>query len=145
MISWIPWGKSSHCWSPNKLSWHLLLQYISRPYFIHIFSKVECPLGVMHESESVSLLVVSDSATPWTVTCQAPLSTEFSRQNTGAGCYSLLQGIFPTQGSNLGLLHCRQILYHLSHQGSSITVHFKAPFHSFLQQIFLEHPTRCDA
>ena len=28
------------------------------------------------------------------------------------------RGIFPTQGSNLGLLHCRQILYHLSHQGS---------------------------
>ena len=34
------------------------------------------------------------------------------------GCHCLLQGIFLTQGSNLGLLHCRQILYHLSHQGS---------------------------
>ena len=34
------------------------------------------------------------------------------------GCHALLQGIFPTQGSNPGLLHCRQILYHLSHQGS---------------------------
>ena len=33
------------------------------------------------------------------------------------GCHFLLQGIFPTQGSNLGLLPCRQILYHLSHQG----------------------------
>ena len=32
--------------------------------------------------------------------------------------YSLLQGIFSTQGSNPNLLHCRQILYHLSHQGS---------------------------
>ena len=32
-------------------------------------------------------------------------------QNTGVGCYSLLQEIFPTQESNLGLLHCRQILY----------------------------------
>ena len=30
--------------------------------------------------------------------------------------HSLLQGIFSTQGSNLGILHCRQILYHLSHQ-----------------------------
>ena len=37
--------------------------------------------------------------------------------NTGVGCHSLLQGIFPTQGPNLGLLHCRQI-YHLSNQGS---------------------------
>ena len=39
-------------------------------------------------------------------------------RNTGVGCQSLLQGIFPTQGLNLGLLHCRQILYHQSHQGS---------------------------
>ena len=39
-------------------------------------------------------------------------------KNTGADSHTLLQGIFPTQGSNLGLLHCRQILYHLSHQGS---------------------------
>ena len=37
---------------------------------------------------------------------------------TGVGCHFLLQGIFPTQGSNLGLLHCRQILYCLSYQGS---------------------------
>ena len=34
------------------------------------------------------------------------------------GSLSLLQGIFPTQGLNPDLLHCRQILYHLSHQGS---------------------------
>ena len=37
-------------------------------------------------------------------------------QNTGVGSLSLLQGIFPTQGSNPGLLHCSQILYHLSHR-----------------------------
>ena len=44
---------------------------------------------------------------------------EFSLgKNTGVGCHALLQGIFPTQGSNPGLLHCRQILHHLSHQGS---------------------------
>ena len=39
-------------------------------------------------------------------------------QNTAVGSYSLLQGIYPNQGSNSGLLHCRQILYQLSHQGS---------------------------
>ena len=38
------------------------------------------------------------------------------------GCHFLLQGIFPTQGSNLGLLRCRQIVYHLSHQGNPIYV-----------------------
>ena len=39
-------------------------------------------------------------------------------QNTGVGSFSLLQGIFPTQGSNPGFPHCRWILYHLSHKGS---------------------------
>ena len=39
-------------------------------------------------------------------------------KNTGEGCHVLLQGIFPTQGSNPGLPHCRQILYCLSHQES---------------------------
>ena len=41
-------------------------------------------------------------------------------QNTGVGSLSLLQGIFPTQGSNPGLPHCRQILYQLSHKGSPL-------------------------
>ena len=39
-------------------------------------------------------------------------------QNTRVGSLSLLQGIFPTQGSNPGLLHCRWILYQLSYKGS---------------------------
>ena len=39
----------------------------------------------------------------------------FPGKNTGVGCHFLLQGIFPFQESNPGLLHCRQILYHLSH------------------------------
>ena len=39
-------------------------------------------------------------------------------QNTGVGSLSLLQGIVPTLGSNLGLPHCRRILYQLSHKGS---------------------------
>ena len=39
-------------------------------------------------------------------------------KSTGVGCCTLLQAIFPTQGSNPCLLHCRQILYHLSHQES---------------------------
>ena len=39
-------------------------------------------------------------------------------QKTGVGSLSLLQEIIPTQGSNPGLLHCRRVLYQLSHQGS---------------------------
>ena len=43
---------------------------------------------------------------------------DFPGKNTGVGCHFLLQGIFLTQGLNLGLLHCGQILCCLSHQGS---------------------------
>ena len=47
--------------------------------------------------------------------CSLPGSSiheESPGKNTGVGGHALLQGIFPTQGSNLGLLHCGQILYH---------------------------------
>jgi len=70
--------------------------------------------SIQNQSESHS--VVSDSlwphglCTPW----------NFPGQNTGVSSLSLLQGIFPTQGSNPGLLHCRRILYQLSHKGSPI-------------------------
>ena len=43
-------------------------------------------------------------------------------KNTGVGCHALFQRIFPTQGSNPSLPHCRQILYHLNHQGSPRTL-----------------------
>ena len=43
---------------------------------------------------------------------------DFSGKNTGVGCHFLLQDIFLTQGLNLGLPHCGQMLYHLSHQRS---------------------------
>ena len=49
---------------------------------------------------------------------QAFLSAGFSRQEYWGGCRFLLQEIFPTQGLNWGLLHCRQIHYQLSYQGS---------------------------
>ena len=45
---------------------------------------------------------------------------DFPGKNSGVGCHFLLQGIFPTQGLNPGLLHCRQMLYHLSHQGRCV-------------------------
>ena len=57
---------------------------------------------------------MSDSATPWTVAYQVPLSMGFSRQEYWNGCHFLLQEISLTQGSNLGLQHCRHTLCHLS-------------------------------
>ena len=58
---------------------------------------------------------------PMSPTLQAdslPIEPAGKPKNTGEGSPSLLQGIFLTQGLNPGLLHCKQILYHLSHQGS---------------------------
>ena len=49
-----------------------------------------------------------------------PAETPGKPKNTGVGSLSLLQRIFLTQESNWGLLHCRQILYQLSYQGSAI-------------------------
>ena len=43
-------------------------------------------------------------------------------KNTGVDCHFLLQGIFPTQELNPGLLHCRQIFYQLNYQGSPISI-----------------------
>ena len=67
---------------------------------------------------SLSHSVMSDSLQPHGL--YSPWN--YLGQNTGVGGLSLLQGIFPTQGLNPGLLHCRQILYHLSHQGSPLTL-----------------------
>ena len=47
---------------------------------------------------------------------------DFPGKNTRVGCHFLLQEIFPTQRMNPGLLHCRQTLYHLNHQGSPVDI-----------------------
>ena len=51
-----------------------------------------------------------------------PAEPQGKPKNTGVGSLSLLQGIFPTQESNQGLLNCRQILYQLSYQGSPLNL-----------------------
>ena len=66
----------------------------------------------MSESHSV----VSDSLHPWGL--YSPWNSP--GQNTGVGSQSLIQEIFPTQGSNPGLQHCRQSLYQLSPKGSLV-------------------------
>ena len=67
------------------------------------------------ESESVSHSLMSNSLQPHGL---QPGLRNSSAKNTGVGSHFLLQGIFPIQGLNLGLLLCRQILYYLSLQGS---------------------------
>ena len=68
--------------------------------------------------------------TPWTYSLLgSSVPGDSPGKNTKVGCHVPLQGIFPTQGSNLSLPHCRQILYHLSHQESPIILEWVAyPF-----------------
>ena len=78
-------------------------------------------------SESESRSVMSDSL--WPHGLYSPWNAP--GQNTGVGTLSLLQGIFPTQGSKLGLPHFRQILYQLTHKGSPRILEWVAyPFSS---------------
>ena len=79
------------------------------------------------KSESDSRSVVSDSLRPHGL--YSPWNSP--GQNSGVRSRSLLEGIFPTQGSNPGLLHCRQILYQLIHQGRPRVLEWVAyPFFS---------------
>ena len=70
---------------------------------------------------AVVCLVVQSVWLLWTKGCSPPGSSvheDSPGKNTGVGCHALLQGIFPAQGSNPPLPHCRWIFYHLIHQGS---------------------------
>ena len=99
-------------------------------------------LSFLSVSEGESCSVVSDSLrlrglySPW----------NSLGQNTGVDSLSLLQGIFPIQGLNPGLPHCRQILYQLSHQGrpEHIQMHTKYTFrHMHFISVFVFLPKMC--
>ena len=73
-------------------------------------------------------------ASPWTIAWPgSSVHRDSPGKNTRVGCHALHQRIFLTQGSNPGLPHCRQILYHLSHQGSLVHVGFRSFNHACLQ------------
>ena len=77
-----------------------------------------CPSGLL-SALSPSVLVAQSCPTLCDPMDGSPWNSP--AQNTGVGSLALLQGIFPTQGSNTGLLHCRRILYQLSHQESPLS------------------------
>ena len=96
-----PWGcKVGHSSVTKQQNWSIF-------YFIDYYTE-----GKWKSLSHVQLFV-----TPWTVAPPRLLCPWNSPgQTTQVGSHSLLQGIFPTHGSNPGLPHCRRILYHLSHQ-----------------------------
>ena len=64
---------------------------------------IKCACSISHVQLCNPMVEPTRLLCPW----------NFLGKNTGVGCHFLLQGNFPIQGSNTGLLHCRQILYHL--------------------------------
>ena len=107
---------------------HQEIQHLVRTYFLVWRQPLSCCIftwwkewALVSSSPCVSRSVMSDSLQPhgeqpFRLLCP----WDFPGKNTGVGCHSLLQGIFLTQGLNLGLLRCREILYCLSHQGITL-------------------------
>ena len=88
-------------------------------FLLYIFSCRSSSLIFPINSCGVLLFLVPQSCPTLCnlMNCSLPGSSVHGiLQSTGVGSHSLLQGIFLTQGSNMGFSHCRQILYHLSHQ-----------------------------
>ena len=85
-------------------------------------------LGLRKSQRILAVLSHSDSLRPMDcIPLGSAVHGDSPGENIGVGCHALLQGIFPTQGSNSGLLHCGWILYHLSHQGRTLKV-LPSPF-----------------
>ena len=111
-------------------SWELISQHLCSIYKPHndfhmyLFPLFHVDLVTLFQSWfSYIVCVLSPFSCVWlfeillTSACQALCPWNSPGKNIGVGSHFLLQGIFPTQGSNLGRLHCRQILYHLIHWG----------------------------
>ena len=79
---------------------------------------------------NVNRAVVSNPVIPRTVAHRLLCPWDSLGKTTGMACHFLLQGIFQTQGSNLGLPRCRQILYRPSHQRSLTSMPISCFFHS---------------
>ena len=105
--------KKSKRWSKFRCSWTQGFKLQHKDYGFHH------PL-VLQASSSVVLIAQSclTLMTPWTVACQHLCPWDFPGKNTGMGSQSLLQGIFPTQGLNLSVLHWQADSLPLSHLGS---------------------------
>ena len=80
---------------------------------VFLVSKVCCAVLCLVVQSCLSLCDNMDCSLP-----SSSVRGDSPGKNTGVGCHALLQRIVPTQGLNPGLPHCRQILYHLSYQGS---------------------------
>ena len=114
-----PMNQGSKSWSDLHLCKIIFICFNNREnYVIYCLGTLLWLIDFTRKVKVKSLSHVRLYVTSWSVRYRAPLSMGFSRQEYSTGLPFPSPGIFPTQGSNLGLQHCRQTFYHLSHQGS---------------------------
>ena len=143
MLSLSPWGASFRCLIISASIFHHVglkdqdcfgdfCLFLAAPHSLGILvsqlrtepGPLQWKLGVLNTGPPGYLVAQLCLTFCNPMDCSLPVSSvhgDSPGKNTGVGCYVLLQGIFPTQGLNPSLLHCRWILYHLSHQGSPRT------------------------
>ena len=107
----------------SKAKFACYSRYLLTSYFCILFPYIEKDIFWGFQSQKV-LQVFMELFKFIIQPTRCLCSWGFSRQEYWSGSPCPLQGIFPTQGSNPGLLHCRQILYCLSHQGSPNLLYF---------------------
>ena len=106
-------------WNPQSCSWRVAINIQSLVNIDVLTSSHKLWMSLV-ASRIVNPIWNEVKVTQCLTLCDPRLYNPWNSpgQNTGVDSRSLLQGIFPTQGLNPGILHCRWILYQLSHQGS---------------------------
>ena len=103
----------------NFILLHVNIQLSPSHLFFPPLNYIDSLIKNQRKREKESEVAQScQTAMPWIVAHQAALSMEFSRPEYWSGLLFPSPGDLPTQGSNPGLPHCRQMLYLLSYQGS---------------------------
>ena len=118
ILEWVPWPRLGDLprFEPTSLKSPVLAGR-----FITTSAAWETPISCVCVCVLVTESDMSQCLTLWPHGLQPTrllYPWNYPSKNTGGGCHFILQGIFPTQGSNLGLLDCIQAFYCLSHQGS---------------------------
>ena len=137
----------------EMLHLNIILYTASTPLIKRVEKFYKLHNRIFHHSDSVWMIllpvlhvcvsrsVISDSLWPHELQPAKLLCPwDSPGKNTGMGCHFLLQRIFLTQGLNSGLLHCRQILYHLNHQESSLAFALKKSVLRWWWKRTLPHP-----
>ena len=125
---WVSQKLLSIIWKEVKLQWMRILKHRSKDGAMNTLSENSGEPQTCMRAKWLQLCETLCDP----MDCSPPGSSvhgDSPAKNIGMGCHYLLQSIFPTQGSNSSLVHCRRILYQLSHQESYLYLSVIPSFH----------------